>query len=432
MQRANRPLAGELSTLVVLVWLAGCSSNAARTVTATSTVPVPGSITWQHQYGPQIDQLARRYIAAMTLNQKIGQLIVQGFSTTGYDAEHRRIMQQIQPGGTMWYQFQMPDVATTRTTFAGVQHDANLPLLTMSDYETAANADTFQAMFPLRITSNQISTRDDPALAYSAGTQIAQDMHHVGMNTDWAPVVDVQTVAFGPDTSGRSYGTDPQKVTRLAGQVLAGLQDNGIIGTLKHFPGLGAATTDAHTTLPIVTKSRSEIAQFDLAPYRALISGPHPPGMIMGTDVLYPQIDHHLPSELSPTFMTDILRNDLHYDGVVVTDALYMKGITNPTLPYFQGVDQFTAGVMSIQAGCDMLDISFTLDTSLKLVARIKQALTNGELTLARIEQSDLRILRLKIGHGLIAFHPTTTPPQPQFFALGQIKATERLTVKMG
>jgi beta-N-acetylhexosaminidase len=139
----------------------------------------------------------------------------------------------------------------------------------------------------------------------------------------------------------------------------------------------------------------------------------------MGTDVLYPNIDPRLPSELSPIFMTDILRNELHYDGVVVTDALYMKGITNPTPPYYKGVDQFTAAVMSIAAGCDMIDTSFTLENSLALVARIKQALDAGELKLAQIEQSDLRVLRLKINHGLIPFHPTGTPPQPQFFALG-------------
>ncbi len=423
MRQIRRSFLGGLSALIVLVWLAGCSANA--THTTTTTVPVPGSISWQRGYRAQIDQWAKREIAAMTLDQKIGQLIVQGFSTIGYDDEHQRIMQQIQPGGTMWYQFQMPDVATARDTIARVQHDANLPLLTMSDYETAGNADTFQAMFPLRVTSTQISARNDPAFAYSAGAQIAQDMHAVGMNTDWAPVVDVQTVGYGPDTSGRSYGTDPQKVTSLAGHVLAGLQDHGIIGTLKHFPGLGAATTDAHATLPIVNKSRQEWEQFDLAPYRALISGANPPGMIMGTDVLYPDIDAHLPSELSPTFMTDILRNELHYDGVVVTDALYMKGITNPTLPYFRGVDQYTAGVMSIQAGCDMLDTSFTLYDSLNLVARIKQALHDGELTLARIEQSDLRILRLKIAHGLIPFQPTGMPPQPPFTTLGQMKAPE-------
>ncbi|MBA3825138.1 MAG: hypothetical protein H0X24_14730 [Ktedonobacterales bacterium] len=422
----NRPHVGGLSALLLVIWLVGCSSNATRTTTM-STIPVPGSITWQHQYRAQIDQLARRYIAAMTLNQKIGQLIVQGFSTIGYDDEHLRIMQQIQPGATMWYEFQMPDVATTRTTIAGVQHDATLPLLTISDYETATNADTFQSMYPLRINSTEISARNDPAFAYSAGKGIAQDMRSVGMNTDWAPVVDVQTIGYGPDTSGRSYGSDPQKVAKLAGQVLAGLQDNGIIGTLKHFPGLGAATVDAHAALPIITKSRQEWEQVDLVPYRALINGPNPPGMIMGTDVLYPSIDAHLPSELSPIFMTDILRNELHYDGVVVTDALYMKGITNPTAPYYKGVDQFTAGVMSIQAGCDLLDTSFTLANSLALVARIKEALNDGGLTLARIEQSDLRILRLKIAHGLIPFHPTSTPPQPQFFALGQMRLPERL-----
>ena len=420
MQKWNRWVVGSLSFLIVAVWLAGCSSNATR---ATTTVaPAPGSITWQRLYRPQIDQLAQRYISGMTLDQKIGQLIVQGLPNVGYNQWDAQIIQEIQPGGTMWYQYAMPDVATARSSIAAAQHDSTIPMLTMSDYETASDADTFQGMFPLTISSPDLGARDDPALAYATGKMIAHQMLSVGMNTDWAPVVDVLSGACGPDTCGRSYGSDPQLVTTIAGKVLAGLQDSGVIGTLKHFPGLGSPTNvDAHAGLPIFTKSRQDVEQWDLAPYRALISSADPPGMIMGTDVLIPSIDPHLPAELSPTFMTDILRNELHYDGVVVTDALYMKGITNDTPPYYKGVDQFTAGVMSIQAGCDLLDTSFTLDNSLALVARIKQAIDDKDLTVARIEQSDLRILRLKINHGLIPFHPTPTAPQPQYFATGDI-----------
>ncbi len=180
----------------------------------------------------------------------------------------------------------------------------------------------------------------------------------------------------------------------MGGAFLDGMQDNGVIGTLKHFPGLGSAKTDAHVGLPVINSSREQIENIDLAPYRALIRAGKV-HMIMTTDLLMPAIDPVLPAELSPATITGVLRDELGYDGVVITDALYMKGI-------FKKFDLATAGVMALQAGCDLLLGGAGSYSIGQMIQAIKNALADGALTKARIDQSVRRILLLKMYMGLI------------------------------
>lgn len=403
-----------LAFLWLLTFLVGCSSSAVRTVAPTPT-PVPHSIAWQRALHPQITQLAERYLASLSLDQRIGQLFMQGFSTVGYNNQYAQIMQQIQPGGTIWYAFQLQTIQQTRDTLAATQRAANIPLLTASDDEGGA-INNLRNLFPQFPSATAIGQRNDPKYAYAEAHLTAKDMLSVGLNTDLAPVVDVQTVPYSPDDTGRAYGFTPSQVITEAGSALAGLQDAGVIGTLKHFPGLGASVVDAHFALPIITKSRDELEQIDFAPYRALLNGPNAPGLVMSTDVLTTALDPNLPSELSYPTITGVLRNELHYNGVIMTDALYMDGISQHTGPY-PGVDMYTAGVMALQAGCDMLNFSFDLPKSLQMRDTIKAAIANGQLSVARINQSVMRILMLKLDRGLILFNPEPIKgaPQPQF-----------------
>src|SRR6185437_1794328 len=138
-------------------------------------------------------------------------------------------------------------------TIAATQRAANIPLLTAADNE-GGFINNLRNMYPPFPSATQIGATRDPANAYADSKLIAQDMLAVGLNTDLAPVVDVQTVPYGADIHDRTYGTTPDQVIQMAGGALAGLQDNGVIGTLKHFPGLGAAVPDAHFTLPIVNR----------------------------------------------------------------------------------------------------------------------------------------------------------------------------------
>lgn len=414
-----------LSALFFVIALGGCSSTngvASKQVTATKTpiptatatitpmaTPVPPSAS----LSAQIDQ----YIATMSLNAKIGQMLVLQFVTVGYIGDSVTMMRDFQPGALILYKYELPDAATVSTMTSAIQHDAHIPLLITADQE-GGFIDQLIHIYGQTATATDIGYTHNPSYAYAQGVLQAQHLKSLGFNADLAPDVDVQTVN-GPDQSTRTFGYNQHDVTMMAGPFLDGLQNTGVVGTLKHFPGLGAAYTDAHLGLPVIHETPSQIDQIDLTPYRNLFNGPNPPGMVMTTDLLMPVIDQNLPAEISPAIITGLLRNQLHYNGVVMTDALYMKGISNE-------YDQYQAGVKAIAAGCDLLLGPANSSTARTMVQTIADAVHNGTLTEARIDQSVHRILMLKATM-LGWVPPASAPPlQTQAYALGPVDLTNQ------
>jgi beta-N-acetylhexosaminidase len=218
-------------------------------------------------------------------------------------------------------------------------------------------------------------------------------MLQLGINADLAPVVDVHTVD-PPILETRMFGSDPKTVATYAGAFLNGLQKNGVIGTLKHFPGLGAITSDPHAGLPTVTRSKADLEAIDLAPYKTMIPQDNP-AMIMSTDVLTTAIDATLPAELSPKVIDGVLRKELGYNGVVITDGLYMGGIS-ATWTLSQ------AAVLSIIAGNDLVEGPYTPAQVADVVTALKQAMDQGQISMERIDQSVQRILLMKMQYGII------------------------------
>src|SRR5947199_6850229 len=191
----------------------------------------------------------------------------------------------------------------------------------------------------------------------------------------------------------RTFGNDPASVIKFAGAYMQAIQSDGVIACIKHYPGLGDALTDAHTGLPVVNRTKQQLYDVELAPFKAFIQTQNKldnPGMIMPTDVLMPAIDPVYPAELSHTFMTDILRNQFGYDGVVLTDALYMQGIT-------QKWSMYQAAVMSLNAGNDMILGPTGADQMLATINAFKAALQNGTLSKARVDEAATRIIALKM-----------------------------------
>ena len=186
---------------------------------------------------------------------------------------------------------------------------------------------------------------------------------------------------------------------------MTGMQSAGVAVCLKHFPGLGDAKIDAHLGLPVIKESRDQIESIDLAPYRALIATGQVQ-MIMTTDLLMPALDPKLPAELSPTIVDGVLRQELGYNGVVVTDALYMAGISKKW-------SEPQAGVLSIEAGDDMLVGPFTAGQVAYMISALKSAISSGQITKARIDESVRRILTLKMRMGLLPIPMGVAPVPP-------------------
>src|SRR5947208_6541455 len=203
------------------------------------------------------------------------------------------------------------------------------------------------------------------------------------------PIVDVLTNANNPGLPMRTFGSDPTLVTNMGRAYLKGLTDGGVIGCLKHFPGLGSANLDPHMALPAMNRSLASLNAIDLVPYRTMIKEGIVP-MVMVTHILNPQLDTKLPTSLSPNVVTGLLRKQLNFKGVIISDTLWMGGISN-TYSLAQ------AAVLSVQAGQALLLGPRGLAEAVEMINGLHEAVINGQVSQAQIDASFTRILEIML-----------------------------------
>lgn len=346
--------------------------------------------------------LAGIYVSHMSLNDELGQLIMLEYSGSSYDSDLDYAINTLHVGGVIMYEFQMQTFNQTKNDIAHMQQRANIPLLISTDEEGGPYVHRLKNIYGLRMSPTQIFDTGNVNVATQQGLKVSQQLAALGINEDLAPDVDTNQVN-GYDMISRTFGNTPSEVIQFAGAYIQAMQGNGTIGCIKHFPGLGGASLDAHKVLPVVNSTKQQIYDLDLAPFKDFIQSPNAllnPGMIMPTDVLMPAIDPKYPAELSHIFMTDILRNEFHYDGVVLTDALYMQGVTDTW-------SMDTAAVMALQAGDDMLLGANDTGQTASMINAIRQAVEDGQLSKARIDEAVTRIIALKMQYHLM---PASVP----------------------
>lgn len=225
----------------------------------------------------------------------------------------------------------------------------------------------------------------DPAKAKESGEVIGSYLSNLGFNLDFAPVADVVPEGGNSVLGDRSFGSDPAAAGEMVSNFVTGLEGTGVSSCLKHFPGLGEATEDTHETWTEITKTLDEMRASDFIPFQAGIEAGA--DFVMVSHVVAPSVDSNsLPSSLSEKMITDILRNELGFEGVIITDALNMKAITDYYPP-----DQ--AAVMAIEAGADMLLMPEDYN---KAYEALLAAVQNGTISEERINDSLRRIYRVK------------------------------------
>ncbi len=234
---------------------------------------------------------------------------------------------------------------------------------------------------------------------------IAEELLALGVNVNYAPTVDVNMNPDNPVINVRSYGEDPQLVAKLGGAQVAGFENNGVISSLKHFPGHGDTNVDSHTGLPKVMHDKETIWQQDLPPFKDIIKNQQP-GMIMTAHIQYPALDDSTfvskegktmikPATMSRKIITDLLRDELGYQGVVITDALDMAGISHFFEPIEAVVNTFAAGV---DIALMPIEIRSPKDLEVleALIDRLEEEVQRGTLNADEITASATRILKLK------------------------------------
>ena len=404
-----RPAARRFSRwtpLLCALLLAACGSQARALTSATptatrhpatptATLPQPAAPADPPSVptSPRIVQTVDWYVANMTLDEKVGQMIMFESFWQGYNQDIANMVSGMHAGATIIYAKNMSSRQQVRDYISQMQAHADIPMFITMD-EEGGNVDRlgYLGFNPPLPSAVYLGGTGDPQLAYQAATRAAQEVKWYGVNTDLAPVVDVRTTPYqmeGP----RLYGNDPVTVDRYASQFLQGLQQNGVIGCLKHWPGVGSLTLDPHLTLPTITRSQAQLNATEFAAFRAVLD--LQPGMIMVTHALVPAIDPTMPATLSPKLIQGVLRDELGYQGVVITDNLYMKGIS---VRYSMG----EAAVLAVIAGDDLLANAWDTQSMQEMVNALKNAVSQGRITQARIDQSVRRILTLKARYGLL------------------------------
>ncbi|HEY9283629.1 MAG TPA: glycoside hydrolase family 3 N-terminal domain-containing protein [Pyrinomonadaceae bacterium] len=353
----------------------------------------------------------------MTIDEKIGQLVSIGVNATYLSQESeefkalRRQVEVNKVGGIILFR---GPVYESVHLVNRMQRLARTPLLVSADLESGAGMRFEHTInFPWNMA---VGATHDPELARRQGEVTAREARALGVHQIFAPVVDVNNNAQNPVINVRSYGEDPRLVAQMAAAFVRGAQCGGVIATAKHFPGHGDTSVDSHRGLPVINLPRERLDSVELVPFRAAIEAGV--GAVMSAHIGLPQIDATkvqplpraqdsrpsyadseilvegatLPGTLSPQVLTGILRRDLGFDGMIVTDALDMSGLTI----YFTPGE---SAVRSLLAGADMLLKPSDPDAT---VRGVREAVVSGRLTEKRIEESARRVLAAKYDLGLV------------------------------
>jgi beta-glucosidase-like glycosyl hydrolase/CubicO group peptidase (beta-lactamase class C family) len=350
---------------------------------------------------PDGERWVQQTLKRMTLEEKLGQLVMvfyYGGFTAVDSAEYKEVLDQVQRnhvGGL---------VVRTRGTPLGIvrsqvypaaalanqlQGHAKVPLLVAADFErgTAMRLEEGTS-FPHAMA---VAATGDPHDAYEQGRITALEARAAGVHWVFAPVADVNSNAENPIINTRSFGEDAPRVAELAAAFVRGVEEHGALSSTKHFPGHGDTRTDSHIDLPTVAAERARLEQVDLLPFRAAIAAGT--SSIMTGHLAVPALepDTGLPATLSSNVLTTLLRDEMGYDGLIVTDALDMGGVAMRYTPA-------ESAVRSVEAGADILLVPVNTDAAL---AGLKSAVQSGRISLARIHQSVERVLRAKARVGL-------------------------------
>ncbi len=237
-----------------------------------------------------------------------------------------------------------------------------------------------------------LGAANDPALAREVGAAVARAVRSLGFNWNFAPVLDLNNNPHNPVIAERSFGADPETATRIALAWMEGSESEGVACCVKHFPGHGDTHVDSHRALPTVDKPLAELERFEFAPFRMAAQGANAAPAMMTAHIVYPALDPEYPATMSRPILTSILREQWHYQGVVITDGMDMHAIAHR-----YGAGQ--AAVRALVAGADMVMAIGSRETQEETVAAIAAAIASNELPMAQVEAKLARLAALAAAH---------------------------------
>ncbi|SFA99711.1 beta-glucosidase [Lentibacillus halodurans] len=381
-----------LSCLLMLVLLLTAPVSAF----GQSSLAQQGMKPSDDQDGNVDQEMVQQMVTQMDPEEKIGQLVMPSTHDNDQNMPNedtRELIQEYKAGSVIIYGNR--DASTTAQYNNQLQEWAsetrmNIPLFSTADLEYGVNQHVTDATaFPRQM--GIAATRDLEA-AEEMASVTAQEMKATGFNWNYSPLADVNTNPNNPVIGVRSFGENTELVSNMTVAQVEGYQENGVLSTPKHFPGHGDTSEDSHHDLPAVTYDRQTLEEVHLPPFQAAIDAGA--DSIMTSHVIIEAIDPELPATLSEDVLTGLLRNEMGFDGIIVTDAMSMDAID----------EQWGAGeaaVMAVQAGADIIMATGSINDQKETFEALLAAYESGELSQERVDESIERILAKKVMYGL-------------------------------
>ena len=354
-----------------------------------STAPVNNSTNknYGEMYSSKISQQLVLKLQQMTLREKIAQMVIANIIPENMDVnsaefkKYKSLCEKTKVGGFIFFKGSMNDYVRVSNA---LQSYSETPLLLSADFERGIKMRvTDGAIFPNNMA---IGATDNPELAYKMGKEIARQTRLLGIQQNYSPVCDVNNNPNNPIINVRSFGEDPNLVSKMSEAMIKGLQEGGVISTAKHFPGHGDTEIDSHNDLPVLNFTMDRLNSIELVPFKNAIDKKVMSVMIAHLSFSELESDTHIPASLSPNIVQGLLIDKMGFNGLVVTDALNMKGITK----YYSTEE---VAVMCVNAGIDLILMPLN---EVKTVDAIESAVISGKISEERINRSVEKILKAK------------------------------------
>ena len=384
-----------LAMAMATALLCGCSSeetsHANSNKTADKIMENVNSIRETSGAPPLAGEIAKvevnpvdEILNQMKLEEKVGQMMIFGFHGTKANDDINWMFDTCHMGGIILFDRNMENKSQVKILTTALNEGKKIPLFWAIDEEGGS---VYRMGYDLTPPPSQkeIGASGDPSQAYNSANSIAQELKEMGVNLNFAPVADVGT----PDT--RSFSTDGNTVAEFVSQAAKGYEDAGIFYCLKHFPGIGLWKVDSHKDIEMITGDRNTFDTIDLVPFKKIIAeNDNSKFMVMVSHYKYTAFDTENSATLSPAIMTDLLRNELGFKGVIITDDMDMGAVSN----YH---DEKSLSVAAVKAGADIILSCHEYEKQRKMYEGVLAAVKSGEISEDRINDSVRRILTMKL-----------------------------------
>lgn len=327
-------------------------------------------------------------LKTLTLDEKIGQLTIVGVEGTEINENTKELIQKYHVGGVIFFKENISSRNQALTLVKSLKdiNGSSIPLFLGVD-EEGGRVSRMPAEYKKLPSSGTIGKKNNEEISKKIGEILGEEVSSIGFNLDFAPVLDINSNPKNPIIGDRSFGNNSELVSKLGVATMKGIQSKNIISAVKHFPGHGDTSVDSHKGLPTVSNDIKRLRSFELIPFEKAID--NGADMVMVAHILLPNIDKTYPSSLSKVVISDILRKELGFNGVIITDDMTMGAIT---LNY----DINKAAVTSLKAGSDIVLVCHDYKKEKTVIESIKTAVKNKEITEQQIDEKVYRILKLK------------------------------------